>query len=111
MLPGGRDEVIGYYTPSAASVLLDSLPGYRAGKLRYPVIPAALLGRLAVAHRFIGEGLGKVLLYDAIERTRRAEIACYAVIVDAKDEKARDFYIAFGFEPFKISPLKLFFVL
>ena len=68
-------------------------------------------GRLAVDRRFTGEGLGKVLLYDAVERTRRAEIACYAVIVDAKDEKARNFYISFGFEPLKVSRLKLFFVL
>lgn len=61
----------------------------------------------------MGEGLGRVMLYDAIERTRRAStsIACYAVTVDAKDERARDFYISFGFEPLKTSPLKLFFVL
>ena len=111
MLPGNRDEVIGYYTLSATSVVLDSLLANKARKLRYPVIPAALLGRLAVDRRFTGEGLGKVLLYDAVERTRRAEIACYAVIVDAKDEKARNFYISFGFEPLKVSRLKLFFVL
>lgn len=111
VLPGDCDEVIGYYTLSAASVVLDALPDDVSKKLRYSTIPAALLGRLAVDRRFRGEGLGKVMLYDAIERTRRAPIACYAMIVDAKDERAKDFYISFGFESLKTSPLKLFFVL
>lgn len=111
MLPSDGDEIIGYYTLSAASVVLDDLPDALAVKLRYKHIPAALLGRLAVDLRYKGNGLGRVLLYDAIERVRSAPIACYAMIVDAKDEHAKDFYISFGFEPLKSSSKRLFFVL
>lgn len=52
-----------------------------------------------------------MLLYDAIERARSAPVGCYAMIVDAKDEGAKDFYVSFGFDPLKDSPMRLFFVL
>lgn len=111
MLADGSDRVIGYYTLSAMSVLLDELPEDRARKLRYPVIPAALLGRLAVDKRYRGNGLGKLLLYDAVERARQAQVACHALIVDAKDAAAKDFYSSFGFEALKNADLRLFFIL
>ncbi len=74
-------------------------------------IEQRLLGRLAVERRCKGEGLGRVLLYDAIERVRSAPAGCYAMIVDAKDKGAKDFYVSFGFDPLKDSPMRLFFVL
>ncbi len=111
MLADDSDKVIGYYTLSAMSVLLDELPEDRSRRLRYPVIPVALLGRLAVDKRYRGNGLGRVLLYDAVERIKQAQIACYALIVDAKDAAAKNFYCAFGFEPLKNAAQRLFFVL
>ena len=64
---------------------------------RYPVVPAALLGRLAVARSHQGRGLGGVLLADALKRSARAELGVFAMVVDAKDEAARRFYEHHGF--------------
>ena len=91
-------EVAGYYTLTATSIPLDLLPERTAKKLpRYPVVPAALLGRLAIASGFQGKGLGAVLLGDALVRTARAELGVFAMVVDAKDETAQRFYEHHGF--------------
>jgi GNAT superfamily N-acetyltransferase len=64
---------------------------------RYPVVPAALLARLAVAEGYQGKGLGGVLLSNAILRAARVELGVFAVLVDAKDEAAQRFYEHYGF--------------
>ncbi|HEY6347515.1 MAG TPA: GNAT family N-acetyltransferase [Bryobacteraceae bacterium] len=95
---GETEEIAGYYTLSAASVGLDALSPQVVKKLpRYPVVPAALLGRLAVASSHQGIGLGGVLVADALKRTARAEMGVFAMIVDAKDESAQRFYERYGF--------------
>jgi len=92
------EEVAGCYTLSAATVALDALSSEIARKLpRYPVVPAALLGRLAVASRYQGQGLGGILLADALKRSARAELGVFAMVVDAKDETAQRFYERHGF--------------
>ena len=90
--------VAGYYTLSACGVSLNDLSPETAKKLpRYPVVPAALLGRLAVDRSHRGKGLGGVLLGDALMRTARAELGVFALVVDAKDETAQSFYEHYGF--------------
>jgi ribosomal protein S18 acetylase RimI-like enzyme len=102
-------EVAGFYTLSATSVPLDQLPHEIGKRLpRYPLVPAALIGRLAVDRRFRGRSLGAALLFDAISRVGRADPAAFALIVDAKDEGAAGFYAHFGFRPFADTPLRLF---
>jgi GNAT superfamily N-acetyltransferase len=99
----------GYYTLSATSVSLAELPAQTTRKLpRYPIVPATLLGRLAVDRRHQGKGYGRFLLADALFRSSRSEIASFAVIVDAKDESARRFYERESFLPFPDRPMKLF---
>jgi GNAT superfamily N-acetyltransferase len=99
----------GYYTLSATAVKLADLPDQTARRLpRYPLVPATLLGRLAVDRRFQGKGYGRFLLADALYRVARNEIASFAVIVDAKDEAARRFYERESFLPFADQPMKLF---
>ena len=66
------------------------------------------MGRLAVDHRATGRGLGGTLLVDALTRAVRAEIAAYALLVDAKDANAAAFYAHHGFVPLAESPLTLF---
>jgi GNAT superfamily N-acetyltransferase len=101
--------VVAYYTLSAASILLDALPAALAKRLpRYPTVPAARIGRLAVDRRCRGQGLGGMLLADALGRILRAEIACYAAVVDAKDEGAAQFYRHHGFIPFAQDARMLF---
>lgn len=104
------DETIaGYYTLSSTSVQLSELPAHIVRKLpRYPLVPATLLGRLAVDRRQQGKGYGRFLLADALYRASRSEVASFAVIVDAKDENARRFYERESFSPLPDQPMKLF---
>lgn len=106
----GDPEIKGYYTLSAASFDKDGLPLEIARKLpRYPV-PATLLGRLAVDLSTQGQRLGEFLLMDSFQRVLLASraMAVYAIITDAKDERARAFYEKYGFHPFQDNPLRLF---
>ena len=103
------DRVVGYYTLSSTAVGLAELPASVTKRVpRYPTLPATLLGRLAVDRRRQGQGLGRLLLADALHRVWRSEIASFAVIVDAKDDGAARFYAREGFLPFPDRPLKLF---
>lgn len=107
VLPDG--VIGGYYTLSATSVNVAELPAQITRKLpRYPLVPATLLGRLAVDRRHQGKGYGRFLLADALFRSVRSEIASFAVIVDAMDESARRFYERESFLPFPDQPMKLF---
>lgn len=91
-------EVAGYYTLTATSIPVDQLSQQITKKLpRYPVVPAALLGRLAIGRRYQGKGLGSALLGDSIMRAARAELGVFAMLVDAKDEAAQGFYEHHGF--------------
>lgn len=108
-LPAEDSVVAGYYTLAAASVPMSELPEADAKRLpRYPVLPAALIGRLAVDRRYRAQGLGAALLFDAIMRVALAEAAVFAILVDAKDEDALRFYRRFGFTSFASRPMSLF---
>lgn len=101
--------VAGYYTLSATATNLAELPEPTARKLpRYPLLPATLLGRLAVDQRHQGKGYGRFMLADALFRAFRSEIASFAVIVDAKDESALRFYQRESFLSLPDQPMKLF---
>lgn len=107
VLPNGT--IGGYYTLSSTAVKLVELPAQVAKKLpRYPLVPATLLGRLAIERTHQGKGYGRFLLADALHRAVRSEIASFAVIVDAKDENARRFYERESFLPLSDQPMKLF---
>jgi ribosomal protein S18 acetylase RimI-like enzyme len=101
-------RVAGYYTLSAADVPVSDLPAEMTRRLpRYPSIPAARIGRLAIDRRFRGRRLGGALLLNAAMRALRSEIAVFALVVDAKDDEAAAFYHHHGFSPFASNPLKL----
>lgn len=105
----GESKIAGYYTLAAASILLKDLPENIIKKLpRYPTVPAVRMGRLAVDQNFKGKGLGGALLADGLTRASSSEITAYALMVDAKDEVASDFYIHHGFIALPDSPLTLF---
>ena len=91
-------RIAGFYTLAASGVLLARMPLRLATRLpRYPTVPVARLGRLAVALDYRGRKLGAALLWDAMERAGRSEVAVYALVVDAKDEQAENFYAHHGF--------------
>ena len=108
---GQGNVVLGYYTLSALSIDVGAWPEDVARKLpRYPVVPATLLGRLAVDRHLRGKGAGEHLLMDALRRALEAsrEVASVAVVVDAKDEDAVAFYRRYEFIPFADAPRRLF---
>ncbi len=101
--------IAGYYTFAATSLPLSELPPEEARRLpRYGVLPAALIGRLAVDHRFRGRRLGSALVIDAARRAAGAEPAIFALVVDAKDEVAVAFYEHLGFRRFASRPMSLY---
>ena len=108
--PDAPRQVIGYYSLSAGSLDANVLPeAFRRRLPRYPA-PVVLLGRLAVAESHQGMGLGSILLADALQRIAQASqvMAVYAVVVDALNDQAAEFYRQFGFIPMPSQPLKLF---
>jgi ribosomal protein S18 acetylase RimI-like enzyme len=105
------NTVIGFYSLSAFTLALGSLPDDVARKLpRYDAIPAALIGRLARSETVRGDGVGELLVADAIKRILTADeaLAVFAVVVDAMNESASAFYRSFGFVAFPGSPRRLF---
>jgi predicted N-acetyltransferase YhbS len=102
--------VIGYYSLNAGGLAANDLPEKLRRRLpKYPV-PVVLLGRLAVANSYQSKGLGSILLTDSLRRVLQASqvMAVYAVVVDALNNRAAEFYQQFGFIPMPSQPLKLF---
>jgi ribosomal protein S18 acetylase RimI-like enzyme len=106
---GQRGEIAGYYTFAATSVPLGDLPREQVKKLpRYPLVPAGLIGRLAVATVYQGRWIGEAFIMDAVLRGARADPAIFAIVVDAKDERAASFYEHLGFQRLNSRPGTLF---
>ena len=103
------DRVAGFYTLASSSVVLSDLPPVAVKKLpRYPSVPVVRMGQLAIDQGFQGKGLGGALLADALDRSRKAEIAAYALVVDAKDKAAVHFYQHHGFIALASLPMTMF---
>ena len=102
--------VLGYYAVSTHRVIYDVLPSTEAKGLPRLDIPVILIGRLAVDQSVQGQGLGALLLVDALRRSMRIsdQIGIRAVEVDALDDTARNFYLKFGFRPLLDDPRHLF---
>lgn len=76
-------------------------------------IPVVLLGRLAVDLQAQGEKIGERLLFDALSNAQQASsrIGCFAVVVDALNDNAAQFYSLYGFRAFSDDALHLFLTL
>lgn len=92
----GSSVVKGYYTISSGAVSFEVVPE----NVPHHPIPIVLLGRLAVDHSARGRRLGETLLIDALARAERVadQLGIYAVAVEAIDERAREFYLKYGFK-------------
>ena len=107
--PVVASSILGFYALTSAFVLTDDLPASQAK--RYPrQIPVTRLGRLATRSDMQGQGLGQLLLADAVNRARTAAqaVGSAGLFVDAKNEAAARFYQHYGFTPSAEQPLKLF---
>lgn len=104
-------HVLGYYTLSSYTVDISVLDKALAKRLpRYPLLPATLLGRLAVDNSHKGKRCGELMLIDALKKSLEAttQVASLAVVAEALDEKALSFYIKYGFQQFRQEPMKLY---
>ena len=102
-------QVAGYYTLSAHTINARELPEDLGRKLPKFPIPVTLLGRMAVGNVFRGQGLGRFILMDALQRLWQSsqQIASWAVVVDA-EAGARDFYLEHEFIQLPGKPDRLF---
>ncbi|MEK6673359.1 MAG: GNAT family N-acetyltransferase [Nitrospirota bacterium] len=91
--------ILGFFTLTLCEVTTDHLPSSYTHMYPNHKLPAVRLARLAVSLRHQGAGYGKLLLAEAIHRT--ILIADHAgsigLFVDAKNDRARDFYKRYGF--------------
>ena len=95
-------RILGYYTICATALSQGDVPAMaRKHVPRYPLVSATLIGRLAVAEDRQGQGLGALLLADALWRAfaSAAVVGSSMVVVDALDEQVARFYKAHGFVP------------
>lgn len=92
-------NIFGYYSVSFGSLKLSDLNAQERKRLPKHPVPAARLGRLAVDEAQRGKGYGALLLQNAVKRclAAREQVACYALVVDAKNDTAARFYEKYGF--------------
>lgn len=96
------EAVLGYYTLCATSLPQGDVPvAARKHVPRFPLVSATLIGRLAVSRTQQGEGLGSLLLADAVQRAYASAetVGSSMLVVDALNERAAAFYQSFGFQP------------
>ena len=104
-------EILAYYTLSSYTVEIAELnEEFTIAVPRYPLLPAILLGRLAVDSRYQGQGFGELMLIDALNQSLKTTsvVASLAVVVEALDAEVVKFYQRFGFQQFKQHPMKLY---
>ena len=102
-------SILGFYALSSAFVLTDDPPAKQA-KRHSRQIPVTRLGRLATRADMQGQGLGQLLLADAVNRASTAAqaVGSAGLLVGAKNEAVARFYQRYGFIPGADQPLKLF---
>ncbi|KYC36890.1 GCN5 family acetyltransferase [Scytonema hofmannii PCC 7110] len=105
------NDIVAYYTLSVYTLEIKEVDETLAkGLPRYPLLPSTLLGRLAVDRTCQGQGIGELVLFDALKRSLEAteQVASVAVVVEAIDENAVRFYQKYGFRQFKEHLFKLY---
>ncbi len=102
VLPHEEVRIKGYYTLSNNSIPREFVPDTVLKKMpkTYLNLPTTLLGRLAVDGNFMKQGLGELLLLDALKRSydiSTKSAGSIAVVVDPLDIDAKRFYSKYGF--------------
>jgi len=105
-------RVVGYYALAAGAVALAEASGRVRRNMPDP-IPVMVLGRLAVARRLQGHGIGRALLRDAVLRTMQAAdlAGIRALLVHAISADAKRFYERCGFQASPVDPMTLMITL
>jgi GNAT superfamily N-acetyltransferase len=108
------DTVVGYYSLATGSVEPERAPArVKKGLARRQSVPIMLLARLAVDRQWQRKGIGAALLKDAMLRTVQAAdiVGIRSLVVHAKDDEAKQFYLHFDFVPSPTNELHLFMLL
>lgn len=108
------NNVVGYYALATGGVERADAPDRVTRGVPAHPVPVVLLARLAVDSTAQKIGLGRALLRDALIRVAAAadEIGIRALLIHAKDDNARDFYMSQAeFEPSPTDPLHLFLLM
>lgn len=113
-----KAPVLGFYALNAHAIEADNLPErFTKHAPNHGNIPAIYLSMFGVDQKTQGQGLGRVLLADALKRatTVSQQIGLAVVVLDVLDdgdqhsiEKRYRFYEAFGFTSFPSRPLRMF---
>lgn len=102
-----KKTVLGFYTLSTGQISFDSLPK----DIKHPKYPVSIarLARLATDLKYQGQGIGGFLLHDALQKIKTVSqlVGIFAVVVDAKDDKAKSFYQHYGFVTLEETDLTL----
>jgi len=112
-VPPGGSVVAGYYTLAERMLLFEDMPTALVKRPPRHPIPSVLIGRLAVDMAHQGNGVGKILLVDALRTCVAAAdlIGIFAVVVDAKNERAKSWYQRHGFSSLPSRPMQLFILI
>ena len=98
--PRTPNDILGYYTLCATGLPQGDVPAAARKHIpRYPLVSATLIGRFAIAAMRQGQGLGALLLADAVRRAyaSASAVGSSMLVVDATGERAAAFYEASGF--------------
>ena len=101
--------ILGFYSLAMSAIRRENLPSKHLSRFPNFPLPVARLARLAVDLRHQRQGIGELILADALQRCLRLseEIGMIGVVVDAKDKRARGWYERYEFERLPDLPLTL----
>lgn len=101
-------DVVAYYGLAAGAINRAEAPKRMQRNMPNPV-PVMVLGHLAVDRGYQGQGIGRALLRDAVQRVLRAAeiIGIKAILVHAISEEPRRFYLAQDFLACAVNPMTL----
>ncbi|MBI5632781.1 MAG: GNAT family N-acetyltransferase [Nitrospirae bacterium] len=93
--------IIGFLSLTLCEITAEQLPPAYAAMYPKHNLPAVRLARLAVSLRHQGKGYGTLLVAEAVHRTILIadQAGSIGLFVDAKNDRARDFYKHYGFVP------------
>jgi GNAT superfamily N-acetyltransferase len=110
ILLDSSDTIAGYYTLATGQVEFADLPAEVVKRLPRRALPVAVLAWLGVSTAHQGQGLGRLLLAQALRDCYEAgkTFAFIAVVLDCIDDAAKAFYQHWDFAELPGHPYRLF---
>jgi ribosomal protein S18 acetylase RimI-like enzyme len=102
-------DIIGFFTLTICEISSEKLPSTLAKK--YPLqVPGVKLARLAVDKQWQRQGIGEILMVEAMQRALLVADTAGGIglFVDAKDKSAQSYYTRYGFITLEDNPLAMF---